>query len=130
MLYTIIELIEYLGEDNNKKLVASLQSLYTLNLISYPRTHDRTITKKDLESLERLLNIQNSRISPDSVFKSIFLCPLRPLQIPRTSINMSQIETFLYELITESNIAWLMGKDLSDLRNQSNDIKTFKELTK
>ena len=31
MLYTIIELIEYLGDDNNKKLVASLQSLYTLN---------------------------------------------------------------------------------------------------
>ena len=92
MLYTIIELIEYLGEDNNKKLVASLQSLYTLNLISYPRTHDRTITKKDLESLERLLNIQNSRISPDSGFKSIF-GPLRPLQIPRPSINMNQIET-------------------------------------
>ena len=129
MLYTIIELIEYLGEDNNKKLVASLQSLYTLNLISYPRTHDRTITKKDLESLEHLLNIQNSRISTDSGFKSIF-GPLRPLQIPRPSINMNQIETFLYELITDSNIAWLMGKDLSDLRNQSNDIKTFKELTK
>ena len=72
MLYTIIELIEYLGEDNNKKLVASLQSLYTLNLISYPRTHDRTITKKDLESLERLLNIQNSRISPDSGYEIKF----------------------------------------------------------
>lgn len=129
MLYTIDELIKYLGEDNNKKLVTSLQSLYTLELISYPRTHDRTITKKDLESLERLLNIQNSRISPDSGFKSIF-GPLRPLQIPRPSINMNQIETFLYELITDSNIAWLMGKDLSDLRNQSNDIKTFKELTK
>ena len=129
MLYTIDELIKYLGEDNNKKLVTSLQSLYTLELISYPRTHDRAITKKDLESLERLLNIQNSRISPDSGFKSIF-GPLRPLQIPRPSINMNQIETFLYKLITDSNIAWLMGKDLSDLRNQSNDIKTFKELTK
>ena len=129
MLYTIDELIKYLGEDNNKKLVTSLQSLYTLKLISYPRTHDRAITKKDLESLEYLLNIQNSRVSTVSEFQSIF-SPIRPLQIPRPSINMNQIETFLYKLITDSNIAWLMGKDLSDLRNQSNDIKTFKELTK
>ena len=129
MLYTIVELIEYLGADDNKKLVTSLQSLYTLELISYPRTHDRAITKKDLESLEYLLNIQNSRVSTVSGFQSIF-GPLRPLQIPRPSINMNQIETFLYELITDSNIAWLMGKDLSDLRNQSNDIETFKRLTK
>ena len=129
MLYTIDELIKYLGEDNNKKLVTSLQSLYTLKLISYPRTHDRAITKKDLESLEYLLNIQNSRVSTVSEFQSIF-GPIRPLQIPRLSINMNQIETFLYELITGSNIAWLMGKDLSDLRNQSNDIETFKRLTK
>ena len=129
MLYTIIELNKYLGEDDNKKLVTSLQSLYTLKLISYPRTHDRTISKKDLESLEHLLNIQNSRISTDSGFKSIF-GPIRPLQIPKPSINMNQIESFLYELITDSNIAWLMGKDLSDLRDQSNDIETFKELTK
>lgn len=129
MLYTIIELIEYLGEDDNKKLVTSLQSLYTLKLISYPRTHDRAITKKDLESLEHLLNIQNSRTSTDSGFQSIF-GPLRPLQIPKPSINMNQIEAFLYELITDSTIAWLMGKDLSDLRDQSNDIETFKKLTK
>ena len=129
MLYTIDELIKYLGEDNNKKLVTSLQSLYTLKLISYPRTHDRAITTKDLESLERLLNIQNSRISPDFGFKSIF-GPLRPLQIPKPSINMNQLEAFLYELITDSTIAWLMGKDLSDLRDQSNDIETFKKLTK
>ena len=43
---------------------------------------------------------------------------------------MSQTEAFLYELITDSNIAWLTGKNLSDLRDQSNDIETFKELTK
>ena len=124
MLYTIDELIKYLGEDNNKKLVTSLQSLYTLKLISYPRTHDRAITKKDLESLEYLLNIQNSRVSTVSEFQSIF-GSIRPLQIPKPSINMSQTEAFLYELITDSNIAWLTGKNLSDLRDQSNDIETF-----
>lgn len=129
MLYTIVELIEYLGEDDNKKLVTSLQNLYTLKLISYPRTHDRAITKKDLELLEYLLNIQNSRVSTVSGFQSIF-GPIRPLQIPKPSINMSQTEAFLYKLITDSNIAWLTGKNLSDLRDQSNDIETFKELTK
>lgn len=129
-LLTLTQIVHYLKPANNIELLSSIQHLYEKKTISYPRTMDTKINEPDLENLKSLLNIPNTKRLSVSDFSSIY-GPIRPIKFPVDTKNetFSDIEYFLHELITDSTIAWLQDKPLSEFRNQIDDIETYKKLT-
>lgn len=129
---TLNNLYDYLDAyvfTKQARINVSIQNLYITNCVSYPQTQDKKINRKDLESLQTLLNIKFTHIKTTSDHNSIY-GPFRPTNFPANLQNyqFTDLELFLHELITDSNIAWLTNTPLSDLRDQTMDIKTFETL--
>lgn len=133
MLATNTDICKYLNIIDSTSIdliTQSLQKLYQHNLISYPRTLDKNINNNDLESLERLLNIRKTTIQSSNNHYSIF-GPIRPIAFPVDSNNISvfsKLDLFLHELITDNSIVWLSNIELSNLRDQDQDIEYFTNL--